>query len=443
MVRRLCVLFLGATFAFAQEGADRKEGDDEGISIDDAPAGPGERTTPFPAREPGKEVGTVVIKSKVYTLAVPADWVLIDEEDSDAELTWEMLLPGSAKRATLKLFRVGGDPRSSPYYQAGWTREDTPGARTEVKLDRCPRLVAFRSVDGSDRVEASFYRSILNNPYAFQLSCAAADFPQAEADMLNAVQSFTADVETWPAIPKEYKRSRHGIWLLARAPDVTAPAEPILKALQEYEQRFLRDHGALAEGDTPIVVLLMASRGAFGTVEEGTATSEFDVVGQAWERRILVVPFPKYDAKQQGWFAYETRQTLWTVKYGDIRPEWIYAGEAFAAKAEEEAGAPLPSVDEELATWASSHRLHRVDELEKLGDTDPAAYYRECLFYVAALRGGKHQERYRAFLDLAGTGDALGAYERHLAPIDQEDLRSSTQDFISKAIKPVKQGKKG
>jgi hypothetical protein len=436
MVRRLCVLLLGAGLALSQEGRD-----DEGITIDEVPAAsPGQRTTPFPAREPGKNVATVAIKSKVYTLTLPEDWVLAEEENPEAELVWEVLLPGSTKRATLELLREDvGDPRSSPYYQAEWTLEDQPEARTEVKLEPCPRLVVSRSVNGSDRIEAYFYRSIRNNSYCFHLSCAAADFPQAEPDMLAAVGTFSAEVERWPPIPKGYGLSTHGAWLVACAPDVKAPTDPVLKTLKEQEQRFRRDHGALPTTDTPIVVLVLASKGAFWAVGPDSEGDETDVAGEPWKRRILVVPFAKDDVKRQGWLAFEAQQVLWTAKYGDIRPGWIYAGEAFAARAEIRAGKPLPDLAQEFTTWASGRTFHRVEELEKLGDTDADAYFKECFFYVAALREGRYKKDYRAFLDdLSRTCDALGAYARHLAPIDQDDLRSSTQQFISTRAKPEK-----
>lgn len=435
MARRLFVLLLGAGLALAQEGED-----DEGISIDEKPSGPEAPTTPAPAREPGKRVGTATIKSKVYSLAVPADWVLVAEDVPGAELAWELLLPGSTKRATLKLLRdEKGDARSSPYYQAQWTLKDSPGAKTEVRKEPCPRLVVRRPWNATDWTDAYFYRSIRNNQYVFLLSCAASDFPEAETDMLDAVASFAAEVESRPPIPKGYAVSQEETWLIARAPAVTASIAPIVKTLKEQEKRFERDHGPLPRSDAPLVVLVHASKSAAGKIEPRAAESNFDFTSDTWNRRLFAVPFAKEDVRREALLAYEAQDLLLFARYGDVRPGWIWVGECIVAQAEVHTGKPLPSLDQGYVAWASTLQLHLIGGLERLADVDAEAWFRECFFYVAALREGRYKKAYRAFLEeCAETSDCMGAFERHLGKIDQEDLRTSTKDFISKEIKEVK-----
>jgi hypothetical protein len=452
---RLVGLLLACTgLVLAQE---EKEGDDEsGISIDEAPSGPEEeakpdseskpaaRTTAFPARDPKAKVATVAVRKKGYSLAVPADWVLQDVNDEKSELAWDILLPGSSKRAELYLLRRedGGDPRSYPYYQAEWFRKEKPEEKTDVLTKPCPRLIVRRRLNETDWVDAYFCLSVRNNMFVLQLSCSAADFQQAETDMLATVRSFAAKVELWPPIPKGYETSDEGTWLIARAPNVTASLAPLVKTLKETEKRFRRDHGPLPKGDAPIVVLVHASKAQGGKIDPKVAESTVDFFDDPIARRLFAVPFVKENRDQEAHLAYSASRLLFGARYGDTRPNWVCSGEASVARSECYTRKPLPVLDEGFVAWLSTMNLHRLDGLEELRKSDGAAWGKECLFQVAALREGKYKKQYKAFLDdFAETGDGLGAFDRHLGTIDQGDILAAANQFISTRIKEEKRAK--
>lgn len=439
MLRRSWALLLGATLALAQE-----ETDDEGIAIDDAPpAGSVEpRTEPYPAREPGKKPAAVTIQRKVYSFVLPADWVMQEQDEEQAELSWDVLLPGSGERAALYLFRDENkaDPRSAPHYAAEWLRKDKPGADAEVKTGPCPRLIVRTSNEGAKWIDGYFYLSVRNNPYVFQLSCAAADFAQAEEDLLAAVASFSARVEIWPPIPKGYEILQEGTWLVARAPSVTASLGPLTKCLKEQEKRFCRNHGPLPRNDAPIVVLVHGSTSEAAKLDPKAAGID-GFYPDVRRRRLFALPIAKGSLVQEGAVAAAANGVLLVAKYGDYRPDWIWSGSCTVARAEAHTGKPLPALDEGFVAWSTT-KLHRLDELDSLYASDHDTWARECFFYVAALEAGKHKKAYEAFLkDFAETGDGGVAFARHLGTIDQEELRSSTSLFFTKLVKPVKRGK--
>ncbi len=448
MIPRLCLLLLGATFAFAQD-KDEKERDDEGISIDEAPA-PAEpgaepvRTTAFPAREPGKKPATVEIRQKVYSFSLPADWVLSESKEPEAELAWDILLPGSTKRASLALLRNDNlvDARSAPYRQAAWIRKDKPDEKTEVRLKPCPRVVHDRAT----WIDLFLYRSVRNNHYVFRLGCSPDDFPQAEADMLAAVQSFSAKVEIWPPLPKGYQVSQEGTWLIARAPSVTASLAPLVKALKQTEKRFQKDHGPLPKGDPPIVVLVHGSQGDASKIEPKVADGVDGLYAALEHRRLYATPLDKDALEREGSLAGEAQMLLFCARYGDTMPLWVTGGERTVARAESITGKPLPSLDEGFVAWVSNLRLHTLDELEAIrASKNPnwETWNPEVFFYVAMLRAGKYRKQYRAFLDdYAETADGLGAFERHFGEISQEQLRVATNEFISTKLQEVKRERK-
>jgi len=420
MVRRACVLLLGAGLALAQEGKE------------DAAAAPAAERTPFPARAAGKKPATVAIKRKVFTLRLPADWLLQDTESEKAEVAWKVLLPGSTEPAELLLVR--GDefahPRSAPYYhKEGQTWE----GETEIRPNPVPRLVVTRP--GRDWMNLYAFFSVRNNLYYFHLSCAEEDFAQAEQDLIAAVQGFAADVAIWPAIPKEYETKPEGIWLVAKAPSVTASLAPLVAGLKEAEKRFQRLHGAIPKSAAPIVVLVHASVAEAKKLEPKTDEGDGGFFADVQHRRILALPVANENLEQQGWLAAMAHGLLLMVKYGDTRPNWIWLGECTVARAEAEAGKPLPSLHDGFAGWISKVKLHTLDELEAMRQADPPTYGMESFFYVAALQAGKHKKAYGEFLKEFGeTGDGE-AFRRHLFAVGQDELRAATNEFLAK-IKP-------
>jgi len=417
MVSRVCILFLGAGLAFAQGDAASP------------PQGP---ATPHPARPPGKKPQTVAIRKKVFSFPVPADWVLQEIEAGKAELAWRALLPGATEPAELLLVR--GDefahPRSAPYYhREGQTWE----GETEIRPNPVPRLVVTRP--GGDWMNLYAFFAIRNNQYYFHLSCADEDFAQAEQDVIAAVQGFAADVETWPAIPKGYETKQEGIWLVAKAPSVTASLAPLTAGLKETEKRFKRQHGTVPKGD-PIVVFVHASASEAKKIEPGAGDAVGGFYVDPQRRRILGVPVAKEDLEQQGRLAEAAYGILFMAKYGDIRPEWVWVGERAVARAEAVTGKPLPSLDEGFVAWISKLQLHTFDELEELRRSDVETYYIESFFYVAALQAGKHKKTYQGLLkEFEVTGDGV-AFTRSLLAIGQEELRTATNEFVTKTIKP-------
>ena len=447
MIRGLCLLLLCAGLVHAQEK------DDEGMTIDEPPppeepGGAPERTTAYPAREPGKKPATVVIKKKVYSIALPADWVLHAVDEPNTELAWDVLLPGSTTRAALYLSRKDDnipDPRSAPYYHVLWLKKDKPDETAEVRTKPCPRIVTHRKLNAIDWIDAFFYLSVLNNRYAFQLSCSAVDFPQAEADVLAAVASFSAKVEIWPPIPKGYEVSDEGTWLVARAPAVTASLAPLVKGLKDQEKRFRRDHGPLPKSDAPIVVLVHASAGDAAQVDPDAAKGNDGFWADERHRRLFAAPLDKDNLDQQGWLAAGAQALLFLARYGDISPSWVCSGERTVARAEAMTRKPLPSLDEGFVGWIPKLRLHRLDELDAMRSSEKPDWDTlsiEGFFYVAMLHEGKYRKEYREFLeDYAETGDGEGAFRRRLGQIDQDAFRAAANEFTTR-IKEVKREKK-
>lgn len=446
MTRFLGLLLVLASLAFAQE----KE-DEGGISIDEVPEGPEEEpakpaekpkpVTAFPAREPGKKVATVEVKKKVYTFAVPEDWVLLEENSETSELEWELLLPGSKKRGSLWLMKRdgGGDPRSWPYHHAEWVKKEKPERSVEVRARPRPLAIDRHTLNDTDWVYGFVPLSVRGNQYLFQISCAAADFPQAESDLLATADSFKARVEIWPPIPTTYEKSEAGAWLIAKDPNVTASIAPLVKALKDAEKRFCREHGPLPKSDTPLVVLVHASRAQGAKLDPSVGERQDDFHAKVWERRLFAVPFPKENVDQAKDLAGAATDLLFVAKYGDWRPGWISAGERALASAEVRTGKPLPSLDEGYLGWYSTLKFHKISELEALREKDADGWYPEAFFYVAALREGKYRKQYQAFLaDYAETADGPGAYERHVASINEDDLIEAANHYIATRIKEVK-----
>lgn len=321
-------------------------------------------------------------------------------------------------------------------------QEAAPGAKTEVRMKPCPRVLSHRD---DARIDAFLYMSVRNNLYLFRLGCAVEDFPQAEPDMFAAVKSFSAKVELWPAIPKGYETSQEGPWLIARAPAVKGSIAPLVATLKDTEKRFRRDHGPLPKSDAPIVVLVHDSERAATAVAPDAADGNEGFWPDPRHRRLFSVPVGKDDLERQGWLAETAHALLFFARYGDTTPAWIYKGERAVARAEAMTGKPLPSLHEGFVAWVSTLKLHTLDEhkaMEALDKPDWATLNTECFFYVAMLREGKYKKQYRAFLDdYAETGDGAGAFDRHIAPIDQEELRKATNEYISR-IREVKPEKK-
>ncbi len=448
MARLLALLLLCAAPALAQDTGD----DESGISIDEVPTGPAEeeekpaaeakpeRTTAFPAREPGKKVATVEIKRKVYTLDLPADWVLFEEDDKEAELSWDVLLPGSSKRAGLWLVRRNGwDPRSWPHHHAQWVQQEKPDHRTEVRTKPRPRAIVHRTVNAEEWTDGYFCLSVRNNFFLLHISCATADFAQAETDLLAAADSFRAKVEIWPPVPTTYERSGEGVWLVARAPEVAASITPLVKALRDTEKRFRREHGPLPKSDAPLVVLVHNSKSQGAKLDPRVGESSTDFHSDGSDRRLFAIPFPKENEDQESRLVGEATGLLFFARYGDWRPDWVFRGESILASAEARTGMPLPSLDEGYLGWYSTIRFHKLSELEELRKRDPDEWVHEALFYVIGLREGKYRKQYKAFLDeFAETADGPGALERHLGSIPEQDLIDATNHYVTTRIREEK-----
>ncbi|MFI5403397.1 MAG: hypothetical protein ACHQ1G_10700 [Planctomycetota bacterium] len=423
MLRRSCALLLGATLALAEGG-------------DGEPA-----AKPHPARAPGKKPATVAIRKKVFSFALPADWVLSEVEAPNAELAWNVFLPGATEPAELLLVRDEGyvNSRSAPYYHK---ESQTWEGETEVRPSPVPRLVVTRP--GRDWMNTYMFFAVRNNPYYFHLSCADEDFPQAEQDLIAGVQGLAADVAIWPPIPKGYETKQDGNWLIAKAPSATAPLAPLIQGLKEAEKRFQRQHGTLPKGD-PIVVLVQGSAPETKRIEPEASGAADGFYADVRHRRVLAVPVAKEDLEQRGRLAEAAHGVLFVTRYGDTRPNWVWAGECAVANVEAVTGKPLPSIDEGFATWVSKLSLHTLDELEELRRTDLATYGLDSFFYVGMLHTGKHKKAYGEFLEeFARTGDGV-AFERRFFGIGQEELRAATKEFASKVKmekrKPAKPGK--
>jgi hypothetical protein len=411
---RLWFVALCAGLLFAQE----EEGEDEGIAVDEppsaaepeeAPAAEPERKPAGSDRAPGKKAGTTEVKRKVYSLTLPSDWVLEDDEGAKTELAWQVELPTGA-RAGLQLLRDENmlDPRSWSYYVADWFRENQRDATVEVRGKHVPLLLVSYP---SGRIEA-------------------------RADLLAAAKSLTAEVEPWPPVPKGYLVSSAGTWIVARAPSVTKPLAPLEKAVKDAEKRFRREHGALPKSDAPLVILVHNTTAEAAKIDPEAAKSTDGFHSDYRGRRLFALPIPKGDAEQAGLLTERVHQHLFVARYGDARPAWIRVGEGVIGRAEALLGKPLPSLHEGFAAWYSTLKLHRADELEGLVKANAENWAKEGFFYVVALRGGKYRKEYRAFLDdLVETGDGPGAFARHLGTIDQEKLRASVHAYVTERLK--------
>jgi hypothetical protein len=408
MALRVSLLLLAASFALAQEGAD---------------APPAVRTTPYPAREPGKKPATVAIRKKVYSFPLPADWVVRDAEVANAELAWSVLLPGSTETAELLLVRdeTLASPRAAPYYHK---ESQTWEGETEIRPSPVPRLIVTRP--GRDWMNSYVFFAFRNNPYYFQLSCADEDFVEAEQDIIAAAQGFTADIEIWPTVPKAYETKTEGIWLIAKAPSATAPLAPLISGLKDAEKRFKRQHGTLAKGEAPIVVLVHASLAEAKKVEPEVSDSSEGFYADVKHRRVFMLPVAKDNVEQQGRLAEAAHGILLMAKYGDTRPNWVWVGECTVARAEAVTGKPLPSLDEGFFQWISKLKLHTLDEVEEMQRSDMLTWNLESFFYVAMLQAGKHKKAYHECLaEFGETGDGV-AFGRRIRRIGQEELLTAT-----------------
>jgi hypothetical protein len=438
-LRRLwLLLLLGQVPTLAQE-----QRDDEGMSIDEAPSGAEPDTaTSHPAREPGAKVATVVVKSKNLSLAVPTDWVLSEGSEEKAAAAWDVRLPGSEKRALLTIFDGGyGDGRDAPFVQARWFREHHPRATLEFRTKPWPQLIGTYPVEVAVRppwMDWYLYRSFRNSVFTIRFSCTAEDFARSEQDVLAAVASFTAEVERSPAIPKGYKTSAQGPWLLAVAPSVTASTAPILKVLKEQEQRFKRDHGAVPKSDVPMVVFVHNVPSEATKVDPKAAEWEEDFHVDVWRRCIFALPLNQEKPDDAGWLAGCVQGLLFCTRYGDTEPHWVYMGERTLARAEAITGKPLPVLDAGFYSWSKEMKLHKIDELDVLRSSNWSAWSREAFFYVASLHAGKHKKAYAKFLeDFLATADGEGALSRQLWPIGLDQLHAAAIEFTYQKILPL------
>lgn len=440
MGRGLLLMLVWAGLAPAQEARD-----DEGIAVDEKPSGP-EPERARPAREPGAKVETVVIRKDIYSIALPSDWVLADYSEADTVLSWEVHLPGSEKRALLVVFvNDRCDPRAMPYGQVNWFRENRPAAKVETRTKPLPQLVATSPPETDVRspwMDWYLYRSIRGRSFTIRFSCTAEDFARSEQDMLQAVGSLTADIQPWPPVPKGYKTSPQGTWLIATAPGVTASTTPILKALKEQEQRFRRDHGPLPKGDEPIVVFVHNTAEDGERIEPDAENGVDGYYADVWRRRVFAVPLDKEKPDDEGWLASCAQAVLFVARYGNTSPEWVFNGERTLARAEAITGKPLPVLDAGFFSWSKDMKLHTLDELPALR-TNWDAWTREAFFYVASLHEGKYKKEYAKFLeDFAATSDGEGAFSRQLWPVGLDKLHAAAIDFTYSRIRPLEREEK-
>jgi len=430
----LWVLLLTLGVAFAQEAED----DDEDLVIDDVPKSSPEEEkaadrppTYPPAREDGKRPRSVAVRKGPFTLSLPADWVVREFDAAKAAAGWDVWLPGAKALARLQIFRgeTFTDPRVAP-----WNMRESLKASSGIEIEVLTEPVPAITVRRADLAWMHAYRAVRNNLFTLELQCPPENFDQAAADLLAGAKSFKADVELWPPVPEGYESKQKGPWLIARHPDVKGSLALLEKELKAEEKRFRHTHGSLPKGDAPLVVLVHASDGDAAGIDPAVKEHlRHGFYADLQHRRLFAVLPAKDDLEQLASLAEEAHDLLFLARYGDLQPYWLCIGDGLVDRAEVVTGTDLPELCESWVNAWKDLDLHRTDEMEAQVEARAEKWGTEAFYYAAMFREGRFRKEYKAYLDdFSETGDGQGAYDRHLKPLDPDEVRKAVEEYYLK-----------
>ena len=342
-----------------------------------------------------------------------------------------MRLPGSERSATLELVRDedGRDPRAAPFR---WNPPE--GARIERLHAPVPHIVLRRGVDPADRVSVLAFRRIRGNPLRLSLLCDLRDFDDAYADFLEATATLEADLAFWPPVPDDYKTKKKGRYLIAVHPSVRSTRE-IERVLRDRERSFVKMHGKLPKPDrnAPVVIYVHSDKSQARAISEEAAGSRDGFYEDHRHGRLFVVTTGKDDRAGPYRLAYYIHGLLLRIQYGRFRPMWFFTGERSVAAAEQATGRALPYLSDGYTQWMIAP-LRPLRELEEGGKQAPEDAQKQSFWYVALFRAGptKFRKAYRDFLEeCAETYDTAAAFERHLAPLGLDEIKSAAEQAQS------------
>jgi len=432
---RIAILLSLAMPSLAQEDTD------DGIEIDKKPpadeAEESKQKTLVRPPTKGKRKGWLRFEdvSGKYAIELPEAWQSEPYDPGDGVLGFRWWLAGSETQASLRLVADNYvlDARAAPRYGLERFQRTYKKATLEPRYDPLPHI----HWHGEGRAGAIVFLQIKGNGLCVQLECGAKDYAGLEADVMTVAATVTADVEIWPAIPKEYVKGRKGSFLIARHPSVKGSIAYVHKVLRSAESRFKSVHGVLPRSDRPIVVLVHSTKLEACTIlkEAGEEATFADF----WVGRIFTLPITRKDEGDAIRLAGATHAVLAVAKYGDIEPSWFYVGERELAGAAFLTGKPLPYMHEGYVDWNTDVEIQAFDAMPKLGSALHEDFGKQSFFYVCMFHAGKYKKAYRRFLkDYAENHDPGAAFDRHILPIGYVKLRKAASDFAFNRMRPFK-----
>jgi hypothetical protein len=439
MLKWMLWLLLLAGTVFAQDDEE-----DDGIEIDSVPDAEEPEDSGKPEKKPtlkrGKRKGTVLFTARYYEIELPEAWEpkLLDAPKN--ELAWDLKIPGSKLVAHLYLNREDkmGDPRSTPGYWRESAMKNLKGRDAEVRRKPLPQLIVHYGEGEQEAVAQYVFRKIKGNPYYLLFQCGTDDFAAAQGEIVAAMKSLKADVKRFPSIPKDYVLKKKGSFCFAMHPSVKRSLKGLQKILKTQEKRFKKFHGSLPKTKDPYVILVHNTKRQAGDLMKEAEKSHSDFFVDTRHGRLFAVPVHANLGEPAGFAAAAVQNFFMLLKYGDIRPQWMWSGENLVARAEQMTGKALPNLHAGFANWISETRVGRLDDLKEITEENKEDYGKLAFYYVCAFHAGKHKKEYKNFLKEYGeTFDWKTAFETHLEPIGYDTLKATTEAFMYAKVKAI------
>ncbi|MCZ6573359.1 MAG: hypothetical protein O7C98_09355 [Planctomycetota bacterium] len=422
------------------EAGDDPEGDPEA-----APP----REQPKPKQEPRKKSGrpgalqVYEDETKVYRIRLPEEWTVSPREGNLA-MALDIQLPGSRSRSSISVRVVDrmGDARSMPVNNLDNSKQSFNATDARTRSSPVPHIELRYPRGGEDWMAIISYRKIRGNGLVFQLECSDAVFERLRDPFLAAAQSFEADLELYPPIPKTYKIKKKGIVTYAQHPRVKS-IKDTLKLFSSVEKRFTRYHGKFPKSDDeqPVVYILRQMRDA-RSVLEAVADSTNDQFMDWANVRLFATPVIRSDLNKLGILTENAHQMYFRLVYGTQEPHWARTADGGWARSHETTGKKLPFMQDGLANWRQQTTIGRLDKLDSLrGQGDGSAFYKQSFFYGCFFHAGpsKYRKAYKQFLKAwRETGNGKRAAEKHLYSIGIEKIQQAATKWVHQDLKPLR-----
>jgi hypothetical protein len=262
------------------------------------------------------------------------------------------------------------------------------------------------------------------------------DFDALRAQLFAAAGSLDAKVERSPPEPTGYERvGREDGVVYLYGPGVKKENCRALHAgIDAQIESFEKTHGRIVRPvDEPLLVIVHKSAAEHEKYWPGTRT--LPIFELPPDRRIYVVPFQEGDTEVRGQLAKLLFRVLYMERYGSNLPEWLSEGLNHIQYAEIWTGKKLPYLHPVFIDQPPISR--KPTDVEPLQQQRYEDYSRHGFVYGFYFAVGPPEVRkaYAEFLaDMAETGDAPGALERHIKPLDLDPAK--VQAFFAKTAKP-------